>query len=238
MLAIAAIALANLIDDFLRARWDEVILNALVVVICVGAALFMKPHHTDPRVYWFVALTLTAICLYFVVFTESHGGSLFWLYCLPAMACFFLGVGSGIALSAGTFLLASLMIFGVLPTEYQYSPESSLRFVLSFSLLTVVTSVLEYSRRRYADRLHDASNKLRHEKTQLAKALEDVKVLTGLLPTCASCKCIRDSDGIWHPIEDYISERSEAGFSHSICPSCTKILYPDLELPGMADKLP
>ena len=62
----------------------------------------------------------------------------------------------------------------------------------------------------------------------LKSALAEVKTLSGLLPICASCKKIRDDTGYWNQIEEYVSKRSEAQFSHSICPECAKILYPDL----------
>jgi hypothetical protein len=61
-------------------------------------------------------------------------------------------------------------------------------------------------------------------------ALADVKVLRGLLPICASCKRIRDVEGIWDQIEGYITNHSEAEFSHGVCPDCAKKLYP--EFPG------
>jgi len=62
------------------------------------------------------------------------------------------------------------------------------------------------------------------------KALFEVKVLSGLLPICASCKKIRDDEGQWGQVETYIRDRSEAEFSHSICPDCAKELYPELDL--------
>lgn len=62
---------------------------------------------------------------------------------------------------------------------------------------------------------------------ELQEALDEVKVLSGLIPICASCKKIRDDKGYWNQIESYISEHSEATFSHGICPDCTKALYPD-----------
>lgn len=61
----------------------------------------------------------------------------------------------------------------------------------------------------------------------LQKALGEVKQLSGLLPICASCKKVRDDKGYWRQIESYIRERSEANFTHSICPECEKRLYPD-----------
>jgi PAS domain S-box-containing protein len=54
----------------------------------------------------------------------------------------------------------------------------------------------------------------------------ELKTLRGLLPICANCKRIRDEKGHWSRIEVYIRERSEADFSHGICPDCAEVLYP------------
>ena len=59
------------------------------------------------------------------------------------------------------------------------------------------------------------------------KALQEVRILRGFLPICASCKKIRDDNGYWTQIEGYIKDHSEAEFTHSICPDCAKKLYPD-----------
>ena len=61
---------------------------------------------------------------------------------------------------------------------------------------------------------------------QLQDALADVKLLSGLVPICANCKKIRDDQGYWTQIESYIQDRSDAKFSHSICPDCAAKLYP------------
>jgi len=79
------------------------------------------------------------------------------------------------------------------------------------------------------------SKRLREELEKNVKKLEislsEVKTLTGLLPICASCKKIRDDKGYWNQIESYIKERSDAVFSHSICPDCVNKLYPEYDLP-------
>lgn len=54
----------------------------------------------------------------------------------------------------------------------------------------------------------------------LKKALEDIKVLTGLIPICAWCKKVRDDEGYWQQVEAFVQEHSSATFTHSICPSC------------------
>ncbi len=70
------------------------------------------------------------------------------------------------------------------------------------------------------------------EKTiiELREALAEVKTLSGLLPICANCKKIRDDKGYWSQIEQYVTDRSDAQFSHSICPECAKKLYPDYQI--------
>ena len=61
------------------------------------------------------------------------------------------------------------------------------------------------------------------------EALEQVKVLQGLLPICAGCKKVRDDHGYWTHIEEYIRLHSEADFSHGLCPDCIKRLYPEFD---------
>lgn len=67
--------------------------------------------------------------------------------------------------------------------------------------------------------------------SELEAALASVKQLRGLLPMCAYCKKIRVDDRYWQKLESYLAERSEAQFSHGICPDC----YPDVlkELDGV-----
>ncbi len=62
---------------------------------------------------------------------------------------------------------------------------------------------------------------------ELQEALTKVKTLSGLLPICAWCKKVRDDQGYWKQIESFIQTHSEAVFSHSICPDCTKKLTAD-----------
>jgi two-component system CheB/CheR fusion protein len=59
----------------------------------------------------------------------------------------------------------------------------------------------------------------------LQDALANVKTLSGLLPICAACKKIRDDKGYWNQIESYIRDRSEAQFTHGLCPDCAEKIY-------------
>ncbi len=65
------------------------------------------------------------------------------------------------------------------------------------------------------------------KKNKLQKALDEIKTLRGIIQICAHCKQIRDDEGLWNQMEEYIHAHSEAAFSHGICPSCVKKYYPE-----------
>jgi PAS domain S-box-containing protein len=68
--------------------------------------------------------------------------------------------------------------------------------------------------------------RLEVEREKLIKELQDalaqVKTLQGIIPICMFCKKIRDDKESWHQLEAYISDHSDALFSHGICPPCAK----------------
>jgi len=83
--------------------------------------------------------------------------------------------------------------------------------------------------------LRDITDRKRQEKErlrlieELKEALKRVKTLNGLLPICASCKKIRNDGGYWEQVETYIRSRSNAEFTHGICPDCVRQLYPEYQ---------
>ena len=116
--------------------------------------------------------------------------------------------------------------------------------VCSTVIFAVITLILDSHGRE--QRRIDEVNSILKEKVEilnrtnldLEEALSKVKTLSGLLPICACCKNIRDDKGYWNQIEGYITEHSEAEFSHGICPPCMRKLYPEeyAELASMTDK--
>jgi GAF domain-containing protein len=69
---------------------------------------------------------------------------------------------------------------------------------------------------------------LRQTLYQLHQALDQVKILSGLLPICSYCKKVRDDEGYWQQTERYIRDHSEADFSHGICEPCLKERFPEV----------
>ena len=74
-------------------------------------------------------------------------------------------------------------------------------------------------------KLSETNRELQNRVQELERAHKEIKVLSGLIPICAKCKKIRDDRGYWNQIENYISEHSEAVFSHALCPECIEELY-------------
>ena len=65
---------------------------------------------------------------------------------------------------------------------------------------------------------------------EMEGALREVKQLQGILPICAYCQKIRDDQNYWQRVEQYISEHTDAHFSHSVCPECyAQVVQPQLD---------
>jgi len=79
---------------------------------------------------------------------------------------------------------------------------------------------------------------LRKRERELEQALSEIKTLAGILPICSYCKQIRNDKGYWQQVEDYISQHSQALFSHGLCPDCyKKEMDSFLELTGKSGPL-
>lgn len=65
-------------------------------------------------------------------------------------------------------------------------------------------------------------------RAELQRALDEIKVLRGILPICMYCKQIRNDGGLWERLEKYLSEHSEAEFTHGICPECYRKHHPEI----------
>lgn len=64
---------------------------------------------------------------------------------------------------------------------------------------------------------------------RLTDYLMEIQALRGFVHICSNCKSIKDDQGEWQPIDNYLIKHPEADFSHALCPECMKKLYPDLD---------
>jgi K+-sensing histidine kinase KdpD len=156
---------------------------------------------------WWVALGAVMLWIDYLTF-ESTNFPVF--YVLPViLAAWYSGMwpALGLAIAVPVFRL----MFLVLP---QSSPGQMASVALATALRGVVIGFLAL----WFARLAEFERSLQRR----------VKILEGMLPICAYCKNIRNDTGDWERMEAYISRRSEAEFSHGICPSCSEKHYPGM----------
>ncbi len=101
--------------------------------------------------------------------------------------------------------------------------------IIAYILSIIIGSFVSWRYHIFRRKQYRAWSSEKKVKEELQKAHENVKVLSGLMPICASCKKIRDDEGYWKQIEEYIEKHSEAHFSHSLCEDCAEKLYGNQE---------
>lgn len=118
-------------------------------------------------------------------------------------------------------------------------------FVWRFRALRRINRQLNEKVRIRTREIRQKSEELEQKVEELEHSLQHIKRLEGLLPICSHCKKIRNEtepelqgDHEWIQIEKYIAERTDADFSHSLCPDCIEKLYPGLGLADYDDQGP
>jgi hypothetical protein len=142
-------------------------------------------------------------------------------YLLPiAFIAWFFGKKAGMVMSLFAVLtsIAADALSGKVYHNYFIASGNTATHFVFFVLVTLLVSRL----RIY---MGDRTNLI----FGLQNALSDVKELSGILPICASCKKIRDDEGYWQHVEEYLIRHTNAEFSHGLCKECTKKLYPQFE---------
>lgn len=130
------------------------------------------------------------------------------LYLLPVLLTSWrFGFLPGVVLACSMPLIRfSFDLFWVVPWGLREAAFNTAVQILIFSLFSYLTHVISLQNR---------------------ELMREVKVLEGLLPICSFCKKIRNQDGDWEVLESYISEKTDAEFSHGLCPACAKKHYGD-----------
>lgn len=126
----------------------------------------------------------------------------------------------------------ALMAFRRFISLYRALSGEDIKTDVPAEIIACVVSALFLLGIVYVTKVMLAANKIEKEKETLIFELQDalgtIKTLQGILPICSSCKKIRDDKGYWNQIEAYISEHSQAEFSHGLCEDCAKRLYPKI----------
>lgn len=223
--------------EYLRIWWFG---DALGLLILTPALLSMGPYgsldakrpvtyrRTDGLALLLMLTVLTLLML-------SQGGKLLGVHIGPILFLpFVLFAAARLSLRwtalmvlAVAFTTIGLMIgglapFGSLPAAEAVIQAQEFILVMSFMAIGLATllSQLRARQEEIAALNTGLERRVKERTSELEHALAQVTQLQGLLPICSSCKKIRDEQNHWHQLEKYITERTEARFSHGYCPEC------------------
>lgn len=203
--------------------------NLLAFSVETGSALFgvavMASLRRSGNIDRSQTLLLADIAV-IMAFLFTTGGiartGIFWWYTFPVAAFFIKGR------KKGWYWIAGLLFYGILVKIFGESIGISVpfdfsilrQFMASFIVLSIVLQMYEATRDDYEKAIEENMGKLK-------KASANIRTLKGLVPICSVCKKIRDDKGFWQQLEVYVSEHTEADFSHGICEDCAAEMMED-----------
>jgi len=159
-----------------------------------------------------------------------------WLDVILFATGAFFGTPDYLHIMVGTFASRLVISVFAFPFLYWYIAWQSGKNGMEIENRPVLSILKEVSKARLELSLAQREIELRKQAERekehligsLKQALQEVKTLRGILPTCCYCKDIRDEEGHWHHLELYIQRHSEAQFSHGICDVCMKKHHPEV----------
>lgn len=222
------------------------LLAALIIITALGLTFgyFYLRHSEQSKTVCRINITIFCMLILYMLFIGGEGGSkILWSFTFPMIAFFLFGKNEGLIWSTAFLLITAIVFFNPFEFDnaYKYSKAFQTRYIFSYFCVSAVSYWFEYFRHHYSTMLVKKNKALEQEIIErklvqeeneeliirLQEALKEVKTLSGFLPICSACKKIRDDKGYWNRIENYIRDHSDAEFSHSLCPDCTKELYSD-----------
>jgi len=211
----------SLVRHLDRQSETEVTMLAFFLSLAVGALDYVTGVEVSFSIFYLVPIGLATW------FAGARKGV--WMACLGALmggAMEYLGMARyshfiilywNAAARLGVFLIVVFLLSSVRSWGYELARRVEERTAL-------LAKEIEERKRTEAEREVVIA--------ELRDALSNVKHLYGLLPICASCKRIRDDQGYWNDVEEYIRKHTEADFTHGICPDCMNKLYPGMGVPS------
>ncbi len=207
-------------------------------------ATFLFSYHRSYKKYWQLSLVVVIFCagigvLYMITVAPLEVGYLYYVgLILVIFFCYAFFRTRFIWATITCWLL--VLIYGVIAIWVVPTPTS---IVINNNFFFVAANIagmfacysIEYHERKKfylyhlleeeRKKVRETNQMLREKVKELEQASAKIKTLSGMLPICARCKKIRDDQGYWNQLENYLKEHTDAEFTHGICPECAKELY-------------
>lgn len=203
----------------------RVIMGAILLLYPIGILMGMKRRYL-PWFFYAVVLITQGVFLYHLSFLKSGlvygiAGFMYW-FILPVFLAFPYSMTSIVLGFVAIAVNPNILVWAGISTGFELA---------KYNIIIWPTCIIVIFAAFMLDLLFRGlfvqMNERRKLITELQDSIAKVKILSGLLPICSSCKKVRDDKGYWNQIESYISRHSEAEFSHGLCPDCLKKLYPE-----------
>ncbi len=238
------LALRGIIPDVISVFFVNISVSLVGLLYLDGMRLFLN-YPQISRAFYLIPVALGIHSIFFVYFFDFSAWRTFLIsmaFAIPhgltawivireypkTKSIFSLIIAA--EMSTATLLIAVRGIWAITTSDFRfltYSATEAAFFITNMIFQIVISlSFIMLNTERFARDLTLAHNDLKTNIEELEKALDEVKTLRGILPICSSCKKIRDDNNNWVQMEVYVRDRTEADFSHGICPDCVKKLYP------------
>lgn len=187
----------------------------------------MKDHSFSKRKSILMVIVLSVLVLGLTDYITGYELSFFVFYFIPiAIAAWWVGPTSSYLIA----VLSSIVWF--LCNHYSsrsYSSVISPSWNVTIRFLSFLIIAYTISKIRFL---------LSKERETSRERLRQIKTLSGFVPICASCKKIRDHRGYWQRVEEYLSEHTDATFTHGLCEECVDKLLKEAGVHNSSQLLP
>jgi K+-sensing histidine kinase KdpD len=188
----------------------------------------MKNTRNLSRIWIWAGILALTLGIGYVDLITGYELNFFVFYFIPVgVTAWFLGLVPSVVM---TVLCATIWFIADYYTGHEYS-------LYIYAIWNTVIRMVSFLVVGWTlARLREILDKEQKTSQELRKVISEVKVLEGMLPICASCKKIRNDKGEWQQMEEYIGQKTNAEFTHGLCPQCGKKLMQEAGLGGGAEK--
>jgi hypothetical protein len=227
--AFALFAVCNLAIDTMTGATELIIVNGFLTFVALAGASYMRrvlDYRLLARSVNLVALVIVATLLFAKTSTRSSD---WFIYFADLLVITALTLTMPISMFTKLGLALTIVCVDAYTlSQSEFTRETTAGVILVLIGATVYAQITYYKMQQG----HFTAFQNLQREQRVNRELRDAKLkidsLQALLPVCANCKKVRDDDGYWGQIDEYIVTHSDVGVTHSICPDCSAALYPDL----------